>query len=542
MNNRGFLWLVLKKLPIILAVLVAPITLALVINFNPSMLRLFNAKPSADPTVYPQFNKTGDVKSWNPDAVQRSFDPDGTGFVSETGHSNDQSSENSVQPFITDIFDDFSMLPPADWESEAASCSSPQEFVELAKRAKGYGEHELADGFFREALSLDPENWEAREGTGQVSFDPEYHLKDFKIYEGRQMEWELKRFRKLRSKWLVPDELAKLRSDWEQSRKKLEEVVAYRENDPFDDRRRSHLRRLMRDEFFTKLIGKGDFWVDRSHLPFHVFFQGDEKDDHKKALLFLDAVAADMKHLLSLYKSLYMDPGSTSPDSGLRFFVWILDAEEFDAVYVSEDDMLVIHRTGGLSLEYAGSEELRRIVLDSFSLMLAAECTREERENPEDEVEPPAAWIELGVPCLLTFGKGVDSQGRLNLNGAGIREVPSFSDWLGLTGGSWPIPLTRLLDFQDRAELWRACMTNDLVRLNDEVSVLRFYQGAVAACALFCRHMLQGPDPETFREYVSEKLRGRETVSEVRDLVSEASLEEVEKSITIRYARSGPGK
>lgn len=511
MKPKRFFWLLLKKLPIILTILVTPATMAYVVYVNPSIL---------------DFNRNSSEKDSRPERRQVLPDrPGGTGAV-DPGIDMPAGREGAPAAEDEPAFEPSPPLPPPDWAAEVALCSTSSDYVNLARRAGLHNAKELAREFFLEALRLDPKNREARLGLGEVQFDPEKSLDRFDRFVGHQLEGDLLPFRKKMGQWLSPTDLAALREEWERTRTRLEAELERRINDPHEEERRRHMRRLMRHDFFAQLINNGRFQTDRSHLPCLFFLESGDSVDMDAATALKEIVAADLDHVLETFQRSYLD-GSESKVADQVFFVWLVHGKDQLSVrYEQADRMLLIRLPGGKKPPPV-DEIFRRRTVSSFTQMIVRQLRSAAKEESD-------MWLSAGIPLLMAWGRGTDDSGRLLMGGAGSDENDLFTRWLAMNDGAWPVPLDRLVAYADLDEFREDCSSTipySNPRLG-KVKALEIFYGAGAACAAFCRFLVEEVDREAFRQYAGRWLRGEKNGGGAASLLGPMSLASAERDVS----------
>lgn len=310
MASNGFFWLLLKRLPTILAVVLAPLTLFLVLHFSPGIREhFFPTPPPAEETALPVHP--------DPEPFPTKFK--GPAAEEKTERPPVERKETVPPPM------------PLDWEAEASACTTAESYLDLARKAKDEDRPGLARWFYLEALRLDPENAAAHTALGDVRFDPATHLVDFDRIEGQQMEARLRPFRRLDEGWMLPGDLEAIRTQWGPVRDVLLQELEDRAADPHDDLRRILIRRLVsKGGAWDKVIRETGYWIDRSHRHFRIFMEG-EKDGTSK--LFAMALRRHLESQLG-------DASVETP-----FMVWVrTTGKTFRAELDREEGMLVIYR------------------------------------------------------------------------------------------------------------------------------------------------------------------------------------------------------
>ncbi len=516
MNPNSFTWRFLKKLPIILTVLVTPATMAWVIYVNPSILDF--KQSGAEEESDGRSGKAAPVVRRTPDTGHVPVRPGG---VPDSDRA-DGAPENDAVPFVPTP-----PRPPPDWAAEVAACKESMDFVTLARRAELHGATELAREFYLEALSLDPDNQEAHSGLGSILFSPEKDLDAFDRFEGHQLEGELAVYREKKGRWLSPPDMAALRKEWDTTRARLEKELERRRNDPHEDQRRRHVRRLMRHDFFARLINSGEFATDRSFLPCLFFVQEGDGIDLEETSRIKEAVAADLRHVAETFESLYGGkPGALLNNQ--VFFVWLVQSSKGLGVSHERADrmLLVRFREGKEALPL--DETFRRRIVLAFAQMIVHQL-REEVEGPETEM-----WLSAGIPILLSWGKGMDDRGRLRLNGAGSEGNDLFTRWLAMNDGAWPVPLERLVAYDSMEEFREACSSTipyENPRIESFKDMEIFYGGG-AACALFCRYLAEEVDRDAFHEHAARWLGGEKNNGGARGLLAPRTFAATERAVS----------
>lgn len=523
MEPKAFWWLVLKKLPIILAVFLLPLTLALIVHFKPSFFEFFRLT-SDSPEIQ---NKPSGI----PDRVDSNAE--------EPKWSNDldrlreeEDIEDVVQRKIEveegdPLLEETLKLSREEMEREREACEKPEDFLRLAAAAEIAGFQDLSVSLLQEVLVMDPDNRKAHKALGHVRYDPAFHLDGFSEFLGRQLEYELKPFRKDSGEWLDSEGLARIRDLWSVAKARLKEEIERRRNDPHEELRRRHMRRLMRHDDFAKIISKGNFRIDRNHPPFLLIIERGEEEEYADQLTSnQETVALDLVHARSTLLGLYGNSGKRGSGDDKLHFVWMVKRKEGCRTrYLPEDDMLEVILTEGPEDEPPDEMQRREAVAALGRMIMDREVLGEE--------DSPGLWILEGLPSLLAMGEGEDEEGRLLLNGRGSRGHPAFKTWIEKNHGRWPVPLDVLVGLGDSTDLWRYCHIEVVKQFPDLkiVPKAEIFEGARTACGLFCLHLME-KSPDLFPGEVSACLEGTNTLGE---LLGGDSLTSIQKRMERRF-------
>lgn len=198
---KRLLWYALKKLPIILAVLMAPLTVFVVLHLQPDIKSFFKLperkEPAQNESVRPA---SGNI---TPGSEKTAAGSAPAGAREALGSASGGAAE---------------------WEARAARCVTADDYAALAQVALDADEISRSRIYFLEALRLDPDHEEAHLALGDVRFDPVEHLDGFAVIAGggdSSAETELQFFRNLEGEWLTGTVLTRIRNRWEDTRARL---------------------------------------------------------------------------------------------------------------------------------------------------------------------------------------------------------------------------------------------------------------------------------------------------------------------------------
>jgi len=565
---KEILWKIFKKLPLILAVLVAPATIYIVVTHQPYLQKLLDFSSRSQPKEEPNRKEStpkiatlsgepdpeegavsGEEAVASGDGAAADLVPESFPLVESDGTESAAGLAGSIagtDPVAGMVRDDGSgVLPDAgravDWDAEAAKCTTAGDFISLAERAVAAGRSDLAEKFYLRALFLDPGNAVANEAVGNVRFDPAVHLEDFERFEGKQLAGALIPFRERKGKWILSGELARLRKEWSRVKASLTAELERRESDPHEELRRRTLRRLMRAKDFAKLIKENTITF---RYPYFFFIESGSEEDVERAAAFAEVLGADLDHLLDGFEKLCPAEredaaGRESADSDEVFFIWI-DTDKEKSDQHGRSRMLIASLPEKLD-DYAGSEKVRRSLARSFGRMIV----KEKCSAPSF----PEMWLFEGTALLLAAGKGFDGKGRLRLNGEGSEHDERFTAWIKANRGAWPIPLERLVAYSTLDELWK----DVLVRCSglEKGEKEEEFRCALAACRLFCHYLSRKEGGGPFRKYLDARLAGKNIPNGMESLLGSSSFVEVERemvkayllpSVEVTYAPPKPGR
>jgi len=523
-SRRNTYYYILGKLPIILSVLVAPLTLWLVLQYNDSFKSYLFPSPVPEP-IYEE------IVEDEVDTGPSLDDPSLTmGY-----HKKKEKPAILVKDKQGDyIIDEEPPLQPPldmDWTVASEKCKTAEDFYNLAKSAEFVNEHETAVKLFNLTLDRDPNFKKARMKLSHAVFDADYHLDDFSRFGGRQLEAHLKPFRKHNGAWVSPEKLKEVQEEWKPVSELLAIEIEKRKNDPYDDARRRHLRRLMRKDSFAKLIREGDYWTERPMSNCTIFIQGNKEEREKEVKGYLDLLTKDINILLETFNLYYIDPSQRGENKNAMVFIWIFESKKAYELFVDRSEKMIVINTPPDTGVYKKSETERRIFAAAFSRMLMKAFCK------GDEEKAPRTWIMEGVPVLLSMGKGFDNKGRLKVNGDGMPSSERFKLWLGLNDGSWPVPIELLIDSKNLNELWFACSSKVNVKnpyiLNTPAETIM--DGALIACGLICRYIMEEGAPKHYMAYIRKAISGEDSTDDLSDLLGGVNLTYLEGAIDKLY-------
>lgn len=501
---KRIVYTVLKKLPLILAVVVAPLTLFLILHLRPEFLEFLRLPESDDK---PQKKRALSVDT------------------------------------------------ATDWEREAARCSTAEDFNRLARKAWEAGRGSLADEFYKNALSVDPENETAHGKLGHSRFDAEEALVEFKELLPFIRDDEVSGFTKLQGQWLNAGETIVLEARWKVTRRTL---VARR------DRARALEESLgaaawtaMKSHgLFGKFIDSWNYRVDRTRPPFVFIIEGDESQGKEPASAFLDTLANDLRHMLARFRAHWLPAPAEAGDMDDygTFHVFVLgdrrrtaaQAVHFSRGRARHDSVSFFDEATGMLVAslpedrilYSGSGPSRRAMIEPFGRAILKNLCP----------EPMPLWLNEGIARLLSMGSGFEQPGKLRVSGDGIVNWKTFLSWLdaGISADRqeafrlwsaksdadwipWPLPLEALTACDSIDSMGQRCATDG--PLADTLEV----------CALLCHYLDSVKELDFVGQYARPHLAGRSPVSDLGTLLEAHSFRSIEREMIKRYT-SGLGR
>ena len=501
---KRIVYTVLKKLPLILAVVVAPLTLFLILHLRPEFLEFLKLPKSDDKP-----------------RKERSLEVD----------------------------------TATDWDKEAAHCSTAEDYNTLARKVWEAGRGSLADEYYQRALSVDRDNETARAKLGYTRFIPEQALARFNELLPFSREAEVSDFTKLQDQWLNAGETLLLKARWKETSRLL---VGRRA-------RKQRLEQSLDAAAWTELNGHGLFgkimaaWnyrIDQTRPPFVFILEGEEPSGQEPASAFLDTLTSDLDHMLALFRTSWLPaPAKAGNENDYgTFHVFVLrDPHEtgIHAVRFSKGRALqgavsfFDEATGMLvtslpedKILYSGSGSNRRAMIQPFGRAIVKEFSR----------GPVPLWLAEGIALLLPMGSGFESNGKLRLNGSGVVNKKTFLNWIdeGVAADKekavrlwaarsdidwipWPLRLETLIACDSIDSLRAQCATDSAF-----VDTLEVY-------ALFCHYL----DDKTGQKF-TKLFAGRHLAAQPRgpaldSLLTGLTFQSIERDMIIRYT-SGRGR
>jgi len=495
---KRFFYTLLKKLPLILAIVIAPLTLFLVLHLRPEFLEFLRL---------PQSEKKTEKE------VELEVD---------TG---------------------------ADWDREAALCATAEDFNNLAQKAWKAGRGRLSEDYYKSALGLDPENETARIELGYTRFVPEKHLVDFNELLPYFLGDEAKSYINLHAQWLTPSEKKALVKRWNIESQLLAGRRA-RGRALEESLGTKTWTGLGEHDLFKKIIASWDYRIDGTHPHFVFIIEGEQEPGQEPATAFLDTLASDLTHMLASFRSHWLPAPAEAGDEDDfgRYHVFVLKDPRVTArhaprlsggrarsgavSFLDEATGLLVTSLPADRILYSGSGSSRRAMVQPFGrAILKHLCKR-----------PAPFWLAEGISLLLPMGRGIDSKGALRLNGAGIVNSSVFTDWLAegildekrnrardRSGPSaedripWPLGLESLLAC-DSAEILRAKCANDGAFANS----LEIY-------ALFCHYLARKKDADFTSRYATPCLAAQPPADYIDTLLAGNTLQSIEQAMVERY-------
>jgi|GEM_PF-3153489 len=502
MKFKPVFYAFLKKLPLILAVLMAPLTLLAVIHFEPVVLEFF--QPGRSPEVEETSSAASSTRT----------SPGGT------------PSANGI-----------------DWRAEADRCRTADDLVRLARRAQTAGAVPWPEVLYLRALRTDPQHVEAHVALGDTLFSPRRYLEDYRRLSTELDQADLEPFADCGGQWLTAGELAKVRARWNVLRQRTTTTRDVGRPDTDSGAPAGGPTKIDADlaetlrkrPMLAELLDSGTLRADRGYPPYLFILEGRALRASDQAAPFLNTLSTDLSGLLAAFRETCLNPTDADRVAEETYRVVVLENEDRYAALIEEiEDSPGMARLAGSDralydpllgllvtslpedrILYSASLGQRRATIAPLGRLLIDRFSRTE----------PKVWLVEGTARHLALGQGLDARGALNLNGEGILFSDRFAGWIGKAGRGWPIPLERLVEYNTYTGLEKACSNR------------RGHEGALEACALFCRWMIETYGKESFRDFVSGRLAGRSGSSDVAALLQGRAFDQVEAEMRKRFTR-----
>lgn len=495
---KRIFYTVLKKLPLILAVVVAPLTLFLVLHLRPEFLDFLKLPRSEEKTEQ-----------------QRSLDVD----------------------------------TAADWEKEAALCSTAEDYNELARKAWEAGRGSLSDEFRKRALVLDPENETARTKLGYTRFIPEQSLASFSELLPFFREDELAPYTNLQGHWLTAGETKAFAARWKATSRLL-----------VDRRSRSDALEkgfgeaawtaLNGHALFGKILATWNYRIDRTRPPFVFILEGEEPPGQEPASAFLDTLASDLAHMLATFRSTWLPARAEAggEDDYGTFHVFVIGAprapethaprfskgraRQGAASFLDEATGMLVTSLPEDKILYSGSGANRRAMVQPFGRAIVKKLCHGSMP----------LWLAEGVSLLLPMGRGVDAAGALRLNGAGTVNSNAFTDWIaeGILDTKQDDPRSRPdagaddpIPWPLRLETLLACKSAESLRLKCETD--RAFANTIEVCALFCHYLSRKRGDDFTKGFATPCLAGQSPSNDLAALLDGLTAQSIERAMVERY-------